>query len=80
MIRNYKTGEVHPALNMHLKLFPLFKKLFMAPNPVPVKHILSKMEIIEPYVRRPLVELNEKEAEQLMEIANNYILETSLDT
>ena len=75
MIRNYKTGEVHAALNMHLKLFPLFKQLFMAPNPVPVKHVLSEMGLIKNYVRRPLVELTQKEAEELMFIANNYIPE-----
>ena len=28
MIRNFKTGELHAALNMHLKLYPIFKKLF----------------------------------------------------
>ena len=28
MIRNYKTGEVKAALNMHNRLFPLFRKLF----------------------------------------------------
>jgi 4-hydroxy-tetrahydrodipicolinate synthase len=37
MIRNFKTGDVMTAKNMHLKLYPIFKKLFMAPNPVPVK-------------------------------------------
>ena len=73
MIRNFKTGEPIAALNMHIKLFPIFKKLFMAPNPVPVKHVLSKMGLINPYVRRPLVELNQKEAEELMFVANDYI-------
>ena len=29
MIRNYKTGEIKAALNMHKKLYPAFKKLFM---------------------------------------------------
>ncbi len=75
MIRNYKTGEPHAALNMHLRLFPLFKKIFMAPNPIPIKHILSKMNLISPYVRRPLVELNLKEAEELMSVANDFIPE-----
>ena len=75
MIRNFKIGEHHVALNMHLKLYPLFKKIFMAPNPVPVKYILSKTDMINPYVRRPLVELNEKEAQELMSVAGNYIKE-----
>ena len=61
MIRNFKTGEILAARNMHLKLFPVFKKLFMAPNPVPVKAALAYKGIIEEYVRRPLVELTDDE-------------------
>lgn len=57
MIRNYKTGEFLAAVNMHKKLYPIFKKLFMAPNPVPVKAALAHKGLIEDYVRRPLVEL-----------------------
>lgn len=68
MIRNYKTGEFLAALNMHKKLYPAFKKLFMAPNPVPVKAALAHKEIIEEYVRRPLVELSDKEKTTLFNV------------
>ena len=61
MIRNFKTGELLAARNMHKKLFPVFKKLFMAPNPVPVKAALAHKGLIKEYVRRPLVELTEDE-------------------
>lgn len=61
MIRNFKTGEILAARNMHAKLFPIFKKLFMAPNPVPVKAALAYKGIIEEFVRSPLVELDEDE-------------------
>mgnify|MGYP004623251093 CR=1 FL=1 len=70
MIRNYKSGQVTAALNMHKILFPLFKKIFMAPNPTPIKALLSKMGIIENYVRRPLVELNEDNRLELLETLN----------
>ena len=52
MIRNFKTGDMKAAFNMHRKLYPAFKKLFMAPNPVPVKAALAHFGIIEDYVRR----------------------------
>ena len=58
MIRNYKTGEFLAAVNMH-------KKLFMAPNPVPVKAALAHKGLIEDYVRRPLVELTSIEKSDL---------------
>ena len=66
MIRNFKTGDTMTAKNMHLKLYPIFKKLFMAPNPVPIKAALAYREIIEDYVRRPLVELTTSEKTDLI--------------
>lgn len=66
MIRNFKTGDSMTAKNMHMKLYPIFKKLFMAPNPVPVKAALAYKEIIEDYVRRPLVELTKAEKAELI--------------
>lgn len=71
MIRNYKTGEFLAALNMHKKLYPAFKKLFMAPNPVPVKAALAHKGIIEEYVRRPLVELSDEEKTTLFNVLDS---------
>lgn len=71
MIRNYKTGELLAALNMHKKLYPAFKKLFMAPNPVPVKAALAHIGIIEDFVRRPLVELSETEKNELFNVLDS---------
>ena len=71
MIRNYKTGEFLAALDMHKKLYPAFKKLFMAPNPVPVKAALAHKGIIEDVVRRPLVELSDDEKTELFKVLDN---------
>lgn len=68
MIRNYKNGEFLPAVNMHKKLYPAFRKLFMAPNPAPVKAVLAHKGIIEDYVRKPLVELNDTEKQDLFAV------------
>lgn len=68
MIRNYKSGEYLPAVNMHKKLYPAFRKLFMAPNPIPVKAALAHKGIIEDYVRRPLVELTDAEKQDLFAV------------
>lgn len=75
MIRNFKTGDVKAALNMHRKLYPAFRKLFMAPNPVPVKAALAHLGIIEDYVRRPLVELNPDEKEDLFRVIDKYTID-----
>ena len=65
MIRNFKTGDATTAKNMHQKLYPIFKKLFMAPNPIPVKAALAYKGLIEEYVRRPLTELTKTEKTDL---------------
>lgn len=72
MIHNFKSAQVHAAKNMHLKLYPIFKKLFMAPNPVPVKAALAKSGIIESYVRLPLVELTESQKTELFETLDSF--------
>lgn len=72
MIHNFKSGQVHAAKNMHLKLYPIFKKIFMAPNPVPIKAALAKIGLIEDYVRRPLVELTDSEKAELYAVLDNY--------
>ena len=68
MIRNYKTGEFLAALNMHKKLYPAFRKLFMAPNPVPVKAALARMGIVEEYLRKPLVEMSDADKKELFKV------------
>lgn len=73
MLNLYKSGRVSEATELHLKLYPLFKKIFMAPNPIPVKQCLTKMGIIENYVRRPLVELDEADIAELYAVLKNYI-------
>lgn len=71
IIHNFKSGQLHAAKNMHLKLYPAFKKLFMAPNPVPVKAALEKAGIIKDYVRLPLVELTELQKAELYEVLDS---------
>ena len=68
MIKNFKAGELIAARNMHKTLFPVFKKLFMAPNPVPVKAALAHNYLIQDYVRRPLVELEDSQKAELFEV------------
>lgn len=71
MIRNFKTGDVSAARNMHYKLYPIMKKLFMAPNPVPVKATLSRKGIIEEFVRSPLVVLDAEEKLELFDVIDS---------
>ena len=72
MISDFKMGKINEALEVHLKLYPLFKKLFMAPNPVPVKAALAHLGMISDKVRRPLVELDDEEKKDFLSILSKY--------
>ncbi len=74
MISSFKKGDNSKALKIHLELYPLFKKLFMAPNPVPVKATLAHIGIINEDVRQPLVTLDEAEKKELFSVVDNYSL------
>lgn len=72
MIHNFKSCQLHAAKNMHLKLYPIFKKIFMAPNPVPIKAALAKAGLINEYVRLPLVELSKVQKAELYAVLDSF--------
>ena len=65
MIRLFKLGKVNEAAAIHSKYYPTFKKIFMAPNPVPIKAALNKLGFISDTVRNPLVTLTNEQKEEL---------------
>lgn len=75
MISAFKTGKNDEALKAHLELYPLFRKLFMAPNPVPVKAVLAHIGVISNEdVRQPLVTLDDDEKKELFSVVDKYSL------
>lgn len=58
LVRAYECGDAKLALNLHRKMFPLFKDLFIEPNPVPVKTALGWRGTMSGEVRLPLCEMN----------------------
>lgn len=65
MIAHFQAGRVQEARRIHLRLFPLFRALFIAPNPVPLKAALELAGFPVGKPRLPLVEATPKEREQI---------------
>ncbi|MGE5507069.1 MAG: 4-hydroxy-tetrahydrodipicolinate synthase [Chitinophagales bacterium] len=65
MIAHFRAGRVREATALHLRLLPLFKALFIAPNPVPLKAALALVGRAIGGVRLPLVDATAKEIETL---------------
>jgi 4-hydroxy-tetrahydrodipicolinate synthase len=59
LVRAYEAGDVKAAEKIHRKMFPLFKDLFIEPNPVPVKTALGWRGMMSSECRLPLCEMSE---------------------
>jgi 4-hydroxy-tetrahydrodipicolinate synthase len=58
LVRACESGDLKSAEKLHRKLLPLFKDLFIEPNPVPVKTALGWRGAMSPQVRLPLCEMS----------------------
>jgi len=65
MVRAFAESNLSTALRLHLKLYPLFKDLFIETNPIPVKAALAMMGLIEEEYRLPLVPMNPQNRQKL---------------
>jgi len=59
LVHACQSGDAKSAENLHRKLFPLFKDLFIEPNPVPVKTALGWRGAMSGECRLPLCEMSE---------------------
>jgi 4-hydroxy-tetrahydrodipicolinate synthase len=59
LVQAYECGDAKSALNLHHKMFTLFKDLFIEPNPVPVKTALGWRGAMSSEVRLPLCEMSQ---------------------
>jgi len=59
LVRACESGDYKSAESLHRKMFPLFKDLFIEPNPVPVKTALGWRGAISAEVRLPLCEMTD---------------------
>jgi 4-hydroxy-tetrahydrodipicolinate synthase len=65
MVGAFASGRAKQARQLHGKLFPLFKDLFLETNPIPVKAALAMMGIIAEEYRLPLVPMSASHRETL---------------
>jgi len=61
MIYAYLEGRIDEAREAHLKLFPLFKALFITTNPIPVKKAAALIGLPAGDLRLPMVEASPDE-------------------
>jgi 4-hydroxy-tetrahydrodipicolinate synthase len=66
LVAAFTSGDAARARAIHQRLYPLFKDLFIEPNPVPVKTALAALGRMSAEVRLPLCEMSRANADRLM--------------
>lgn len=72
LVRTCESGDLKSAEEWHRKLLPLFKDLFIEPNPVPVKTALGWRGAMSSEVRLPLCEMNEANQARLRKTLEEF--------
>lgn len=72
MYNSFARRDVGKAKELHYRLLPLSRALFVESNPIPVKAALAMMGKISPEIRPPLYELSGKNLKRLKSELNKY--------
>jgi 4-hydroxy-tetrahydrodipicolinate synthase len=72
LVRAYDSGDAKLAFNVHQKMFPIFKDLFIEPNPVPVKTALGWRGMMSGEVRLPLCEMSQSNQARLRKTLETF--------
>ena len=72
MIDLYNDGDFKHAKELHLKLQPLFKALFIESNPIPVKTAMKMLKMCRDEMRLPLCAMAKPNADKLKTALKSY--------
>lgn len=67
----WEKGDIQKAREIHFKLEPINKAMFIETNPIPVKTALAMMGKIKEEFRLPLCEMSQSNKEKLAEVLRN---------
>jgi 4-hydroxy-tetrahydrodipicolinate synthase len=72
MVSTFEAGKRQEAIQLHQRLLPLVKAMFLETNPIPVKTAMGLLGMIAPELRLPLCELSEANHERLRSALEDY--------
>ncbi|HHT9126186.1 MAG TPA: 4-hydroxy-tetrahydrodipicolinate synthase [Candidatus Brocadiia bacterium] len=76
MVHDFSSGRVKDAQEMHRKLFPLCRAMFIETNPIPVKTAMRLLGRLNGEMRLPLCKMTKEHENQLASALKNYGLLT----
>ncbi|MFZ4716174.1 MAG: 4-hydroxy-tetrahydrodipicolinate synthase [Chthoniobacterales bacterium] len=66
LVQSFHAGDLSGAQRIHSRYYPLFRDLFIEPNPVPIKTALAEKGICTSDVRLPLCEMTQPNRDLLL--------------
>lgn len=72
MINSYFKGDINRASELHLKLLPIFRVLFVTTNPIPLKEALNLLGYNVGKCRLPLSPIDAKSRAELIKVLKEY--------
>lgn len=72
MVEEFEKGNLKKAQEIHFKLIPLIKSMFLETNPICVKTAMELLGMCEPGLRLPLCPMSEDNLKKLKEALHNY--------
>jgi 4-hydroxy-tetrahydrodipicolinate synthase len=72
LVSAFEKGNIKKAQEIHYKLLPLVKAIFVETNPIPVKTALSLMGLCAPDLRLPLCAMLPENLEKLKKAMKDY--------
>ncbi len=72
MAAAFEKGYFSKAQELHYKLLPLIKAVFLETNPIPIKTAMGLMRLCEPDLRLPMCPMSPANLEKLKEALSKY--------
>ena len=77
LYNHVSAGRWQEAMDLHYHLLPMNDALFLETNPGPLKWVMGKLGMINPFLRPPLCEPSTDNQKRLQEVIDHYGLTTA---
>ena len=74
MCAAFEKGDIRRAQELHYRMLPLVKAMFIETNPIPVKTAMGLMKMCDPGLRLPMCEMEPANREKLVKELKEYKL------
>lgn len=72
LVTEFEKGNISKAQQIHYKLLPLIKAMFIETNPIPVKTAMGLLGMCEPDLRLPMCAMSSENLEKLKKALKDY--------